>query len=166
MRARAGLLLCLCAALLPGCLSSVVWYGKSPDRRRAVRVVEQCGAQFLELDGEEGPDFEGIGLEGVAFSPDSRRLAYPARVDGGWTAVVDGRRGEVWDGIGPAVWSPDGEHIAYAAERGSAWRVVSDGRPGPAFESILEGSLTRPSCCVTPSRPARSRSSRCTSATS
>lgn len=141
MRGRATLAAAWLLASLPGCVESVVWHGRSPDRRREVEVLERSSAQRIRLDGAEGPPFRGIGVETVAFSPDSRRLAYAAQDDAGWRVVIGDRAGPAWGGIGALLWSPDSRRLAYAAERDGGWRVVVDGRPGPAFDALLEGSL-------------------------
>ena len=91
--------------------------------------------------GQAGRSFRGVGIEALAWSPDSRRLAFPAERDDGWTVVVDGHESGVWDGIGEIVWSPDSRQLAYAAQRGDTWRVVHDGREGPAFDGLRPGTL-------------------------
>lgn len=76
---------------------------------RAVRVVDQ-----------------------VAISPDGRRIAYSADVDGAWRMDVDGTLGVESSAVGPPVFSPDSRHLAYDAQLGTeAWMVV-DGVKGPA----------------------------------
>jgi signal transduction histidine kinase len=74
------------AALLAlmGCGPGVVWYGKSPDRGRAAVVLQDGDGQRVRVNGRDGPRFLGIGVEAMAWSPDGRRLAYPARTAEGW----------------------------------------------------------------------------------
>lgn len=132
------MLLLACA----GCAGpSVVWFGRSADRRHVVEVVERKGMQRVRLDGKVGPECLGVGLEGLALSPDGAHVAYPARLPDGWTVVVDGRRGEAWDGIASVLLDRTGRHHAYGALRGAAWRVVHDGVAGPGFEDLHAGSL-------------------------
>lgn len=138
---------------LAGCGPGVVWYGKSPDRARALAVLQDGGGQRVRVDGRDGPSFLGIGVEAIAWSPDGRRLAYPARTADGWVVVTasaagagagaEGARvGPAHDGIGEIAWSADGKHIAYAAERKGRWLVVVDGREGATFEALRARSLT------------------------
>lgn len=136
------------AALLGsvGCGPGVVWYGKSPDRGRAVAVLSDSDGQYVRVNGQDGPRYLGIGVEAIAWSPDGRRLAYPARVRDGWVVVTTegaggARTSAVHDGIGEIAWSADGEHLAYAAERKGRWLVVVDGREGPTFEALRARSL-------------------------
>jgi hypothetical protein len=140
---------CLCgAALLAslGCGPGVVWQGKSPDRSRAITVLQASDGQWVRVNGGEGPRFLGIGVDAITWSPDGRRLAYPARTPEGWVVVtLEGSRvaatSAAHDGIGEIVWSADGRHQAYAAERKGRWLAVVDGREGPTFESLRARSL-------------------------
>ncbi|MDI1443287.1 hypothetical protein [Polyangium sp. 6x1] len=124
-----------------GCVPTLVWLGHSPDRAHHVEVLERAGKQRVRVDGVDGAEYLGIGIESLVWSADGRRLAYPARRETGWSLVVDGRAGPTFDGLGEVVLSPDGVHVAYAAQQKGAWRVVLDERPGPAFDAILEGTM-------------------------
>ncbi|MEZ4295583.1 MAG: hypothetical protein R3B70_11455 [Polyangiaceae bacterium] len=107
----------------------------------------------MRIAGRDGPDFLGIGVEALAWSPDGRRLAYPARTKEGWTVVVQeanlragagerpGVQATPYDGIGEIVWSADSQHLAYAAERKGRWLVVAGAREGATFESLRSRSL-------------------------
>jgi hypothetical protein len=128
-------------AVLAGCGPTLVWHGKSPDRRHDVRVIEKRG-QFVVHDGARGPTFDGIAIGALAFSPDSKRLAYAASRGASWRLVVDGREGPPFSAIGTALFSTDSRRVAYIAQRGRAWHVVIDGAIGPPFDAILAGSLT------------------------
>jgi hypothetical protein len=129
------------ALLAAGCAPRLVWLGRSDDRRHVVLVLESEGKQRVRLDGRDGPELLGVGVEGLVLGADGRHLAYPARRAGGWTMIQDGREGPLWDGIGAVTASPDGAHLAYTAERAGRWHVVHDGRVGPAADAILDGSL-------------------------
>lgn len=103
-----------------------------------------------------GPAAGGVVVDGVAvddrragplggtmnFAPDGRRCAFVATYQtpakGGRAAFVDGKAGDVYDGIpGSPVFSPDGRHVAYAARDGRAQFVVVDGKPGPRFRAAV-----------------------------
>ncbi len=131
----------LAVIALGACGPKLVWHGKSPDRLHDVRVVERRG-QFVEHDGRRGPVFDGIAIGALAFSPDSKRLAYAASRGASWRLVVDGREGPPFSAIGAVVFSTDSKRVAYIAQRGRAWHVVIDGAIGPAFDALVAGSLT------------------------
>jgi hypothetical protein len=122
------------------CGPKLVWHGKSPDRARDLRVVEHRG-QYIVLDGQRGRTYDGIGIGALAFSADSRHLAYAARRGSHWRVVIDGREGPPFDGIASVFYSADSAHVAYAALRGRSWHVVVDGKTGPAFDALLGDSL-------------------------
>jgi len=134
-------------SLAPSCVS-LVWYGHSPDRRHRIRVIEKHGSQQVQRDGRAGRRYRSIGIGAIAFSPDSRRLAYPAQCRCGnhWFVVQRGRQGRCWGGIGEIRFSPDSRHLAYAALRDKRWHVVRDGRVGPAVDAIYRRSLRWSRC--------------------
>ncbi len=131
--------LALAALGLAGC-RTVVWYGSSPGRAHRVEVVERLGRQRVIVDGVGGPEYRAVGVGGLVVL-DGGATAYPARRDGSWRVVWNGREGEPWDGVGEITLSDGGGHLAYAALRGGAWRVVVDGRAGPSFDAIFAGSM-------------------------
>lgn len=133
-----GCLLALAAALA-GCGPSVIWSGRTPDRRHAVEVIEDAGLRYVVVDGKRRAAYRGIAGWSIAFSPRGD-LAFAARVAGRWVVVHGGVAGAPWDGIGEIVFSPDGR-LAYAAAHRGGWHVVVDGAPGPRFDAILAGTL-------------------------
>ncbi|MFH2006122.1 MAG: hypothetical protein ABI333_06015 [bacterium] len=140
--ARAALPIVAALALSAAC-GPVVWYGHSPDRRHRVRVLDILGEQRVHWDGRPGGRYRSIGVDALTFSPDSRRLAFPAECQCGrhWFVVLDGREGRCWHGIGEILFSPDSRRLAYAAQRGKKWTVVRDGRPDPAVDAVLRKTL-------------------------
>jgi len=120
----------------------VVWFGRSPDRRRKVEVIQARNkVQTVKLDGKQGRPYDGVGVEALVFSPDSRRLAYPALRDRRWRVVLDGEEGEPFGGVGEIVFSPNSKHVAYLASRGGRWHIVRDGRVGPGFHGVFRRTL-------------------------
>ena len=97
--------------LATACGPKLVWHGKSPDRVRDLRVLERHG-QYIVLDGKRGRTYDGISIGALAFSADSRHLAYAARRGDHWRIVVDGREQQPFDGIGALRYSPDSAHLA------------------------------------------------------
>jgi len=85
--------------------------------------------------------------ESFTVSPDSRRIAYVAKVGNKQLVVVDGKKEKEYDGImeGTLIFSPDGEHVAYGAQVDNKWLVVVDGKE----EKQYDGIMTRPSSAPT-----------------
>jgi hypothetical protein len=76
------------------------------------------------------------------FSPDSKRLAYLARREQKWLAVVDGAEGGEYDLAGVPLFSPDSKRFAYIAGREKKFLVIVDGVDGKKYDLI--GMKTRP----------------------
>jgi hypothetical protein len=91
-------------------------------------------------------------------SPDRRRIAFVAKVEGGEAAYVDGVKGKTYPavasdplseaGLGsPFTFSRDSRRVAYvvnlskAAHARGPRRVVVDGTEGPSFDYIWSGGL-------------------------
>jgi hypothetical protein len=131
--------LALALALIAGCGPTMIWSGRTPDRRHSVEVVDDGGLDYVTVDGVRRAAYRGIAGWSIAFAGD--HIAFAARVAAKWVVVADGRPGEPWDAIGHVVLSPTGR-LAYVAERSGRWSVVTDGCAGPAFDAILSGTLT------------------------
>lgn len=88
-------------------------------------------------------DFKSLIQGSVKISPDSRRVAYVAKVGNKQIVVVDGKKGKQYDGIvsGSLVFSPDSERVAYAAMIGNMKFVVVDGKEGKQFNTIVRGKI-------------------------
>lgn len=73
----------------------------------------------------------------ACFSPDSRRFAYAADVDGRGVAVVeDDVEGPRFKEVGMPVFSPDSQHLAYTARTFSnTVCLVLDGEAGPEWQA-------------------------------
>ncbi len=125
-----------------GC-RSLVWFGHSPDRRQRVEVWQQGNRQLVILDGKPGPSYRAVGVEGLVFSPDGLRMAYPVQTGTSrWQVCERGRRlGPAFTAVGAILFSPDSRRLAYAAKRGSAWHVVVDNKIGPAVAAVMKGTL-------------------------
>ena len=76
----------------------------------------------------------------LVFSPDSRHLAYVARLNKKWAVVVDGSEGPAYDDIGPGiVFSPDSQRLAYVAEAEKKRFVVVDSKEEMHFDDLGDG---------------------------
>lgn len=139
---RVVVLVALALALtsLAGCRPVVAWFGRDPERITLVEVLELRGRQRVVVDHVEGPWYDAIGVASLVFTADGH-VAYPARRDGRWHVVHDGRLGLGHDGVGELVMSPDGEHVIYAASEGEAWTVVVDGDAQGGWSALASGSL-------------------------
>jgi hypothetical protein len=131
--------LSLLALAATGC-THLVWYGRSPDRRHIVAVIEEGGTQRVRLDTVDGPRVGGVALEGLVLGPGGH-LAYPALVAGRWTVIHDGVAGPPFDGVGEVVLSEDGRDVAWAGQREGGWYVVHGSAIGERFEALFPGAL-------------------------
>ncbi len=92
----------------------------------------KSGRLVAVIDGRaESVEYDDIGP--IIFSPDSKRIAYPAKRDSKWVMVVDGQEGPEYDTISlsPEVFSLDSKRLVYGARKGDKWFVVLDGKAGP-----------------------------------
>ena len=105
--------------------------------------VEQRGAKLVVvLDGQPGPECDGISVGSLAFSPDGKRLAYGAKRGEKSVVIVDGQPGPENDdvGSGSLVFSPNSKRFGYFARKGGKWAAVVDNQPGPEYDRIVNGS--------------------------
>lgn len=113
----------------------------SPDGKCLAYVVRKGhrhSSSLAVVDGEAGAEYSEV-LRPV-FSPDSRRVAYAAKIGKKWSVVVDGQAGPAYDELRiapyPLPFSPDSKHLAYAAKRSGKWVVVVDGQEGAEYRDI------------------------------
>lgn len=97
------------------------------------------------VDGKPGPEFMGIEIGSVAFSPDGSRLVYKATCgklgESKQLVVVDGVKTKEYESIPDrqALFSPDGKHVAFVATRagpGDSCCVVVDGAESRWYEGV------------------------------
>jgi Tol biopolymer transport system component len=119
----------------------------SPDSQHLAYAAEvwkeRRGKRFVVLDGEPGPEHEGVGM--LVFSPDSKHLAYQAMGprSGEWAVVLDGEPGPKYRYVGAPVFSPDGRHLAYCAQFAhSGDVVVVDGQQGPVYSQVSQPAFS------------------------
>jgi len=130
----------------------------SPDATRLVYTGLQNGASFVVVDDQVHGSYDGL-LSGwktradgkpplhhhekmgtIAFSPDSRRIAYAAQLGNQAVAVVLPRtqRPFTHDRIlnQPPLFSPDSQHLAYGVEQHLEQGVAIDGRVRWAYSGL------------------------------
>jgi len=138
---HASTLVPLLVIALAGCASVGPWRVPSPDHRTELRVRPRHGAVCVQVGPRKDGCFQGVAGSEIAFSPDSRHVAYPARTGDRWRVIRDGIPGPAWEGVASLLFDPGGERLAYAALDRGRWRVVLEGTPGEAFDSLDARSL-------------------------
>jgi hypothetical protein len=97
------------------------------------------------IDGQPGPEFQDIPVNGVVFSPDGRRTAYVGkRVIGTHyraLAMIDGNKSLDYDECSDFLFSADSRHVAYIATNSGKSVVVLDGKESDAHQAIDRLSL-------------------------
>ena len=123
-----------------GCAPTVLWTGRTADRRHHIAIVKGGDAQWVVVDGQRRAAYRGIAAWSLATG-DGGRVVYAARRGAGWV-VVDGRPGPTFDGIGEIAIGARGR-LAYAAERNGRWHVIVDGAAdrAPGWTAILAHTL-------------------------
>ncbi|MFH1009684.1 MAG: hypothetical protein V1784_00440, partial [bacterium] len=129
----------------------------SPDGRRVAYVARRRDKQVVVVDGQEGKEYDKIGILSLEFSPDGKRVAYRALRGDKQLVVVDGQEGKEYNEIGEGdpifssdatyldsvldkfqqrtpIFSPDGKRFAYRAQRGYMHLVVVDGQEGKEYD--------------------------------
>jgi hypothetical protein len=120
----------------------------SPDSRRIAYLAHFGRMKRIVVDGK-AEDVEMEFLQGgMAFSDDSKRLAYGGRgfnklfVDKCFL-VVDGKKGSDYDALGYFGFSHDGRHIAFTARKGDKCVIVVDGQERGEYSVVPAGPVFR-----------------------
>ena len=131
----------------------------SSDMTHVIYVVKHGKKERVVLDGKESKEYDNVlavveedygwntnqsGIERFdvetefrfTFSPDSKRVAYAAKVGKKRFAVVDGQEGSGYDDIEGLAFSPDSLHIAYVVKKGDKATLVVDGAEKGSFDSL------------------------------
>ena len=94
------------------------------------REVSSDVRPFTAIDRMGNP----LSAYGV-FSPDGTKFAYAKVVPGGVAAVIDGKVGRAYDGIGVINFSQDSKHAYLVGQRGQSF-VVVDGKEMPGVNRV------------------------------
>ena len=89
---------------------------------------------WVVVDGVADAHFDQV--SNLIFSPDGSRVAYAARTDKKWVAVVDGNPGPPCDAVWGPAFSPDSKRVVYVARHDKEWSVVMDGQAGAAYAAL------------------------------
>ncbi|MGI8981136.1 MAG: hypothetical protein ACR2FY_18065 [Pirellulaceae bacterium] len=100
----------------------------SPDGSRAGYAVKKSREAYVVLDGKDEKAY--VGVMGLVFSPDSKRVAYTAIVGNKkWLTVVDGKEGAAYDALGTPGISPDSKSVVMGAKLGEREFILLNGQP-------------------------------------
>lgn len=119
----------------------------APQTAAPAQDAGRGGVRVVAHEVSLGKDQPGEIEHSRVVSPDGRRVAFAARVEGGETVFVDGVPNRphtkylasslTEGGIRQQIFfSPDGRRVAYVAMRGEKYVVVVDGVEGPAMDEI------------------------------
>lgn len=112
-------------------------------------IHNASGVRFQRFFGApvpEAPVFDEV--EGLVYSADGRCHAYVARSGEGWSLVVNGKAGPIFDRSVTPQFSPDGKRVVYRARQdGKRFVVVADTegktvRQHPAYEQVFPVQFT------------------------
>lgn len=103
--------------------------------------------KYVVVDGEEGKNYEGGSVElifpdsrnDIAFSPNSKRVAYRADKDHMQLVVVDGKEGKLFNKVDLPHFSPDSKKVAYTATLSEGYKnmvMVLNGAEGKLYDFI------------------------------
>ncbi len=68
-------------------------------------------------------------------------VAYGARTNKKWVAVIDGKEQKPYDNIDSLQYSPDGNSLGYLAKTGKKWFAVVNGKESNKYDEIVNKRL-------------------------
>ena len=100
----------------------------SPDGSRAGYSVQKSREAYVVLDGKDEKAY--VGVMGLVFSPDNKRVAYTAIAGNKkWLTVIDGKEGAAYDALGTPGFSPDSKSVVMGAKLGNREFILLNGQP-------------------------------------
>ena len=102
--------------------------GAKTDPFTAVTESGDLGAEggewFVMAGAKKGDVFEKVG--DPVYSPDGKRLAYPARAAGKWHIIIDKTKSAPFDAVASPIFSADGKQVSFGARLGRElwWKVM------------------------------------------
>ncbi len=110
----------------------------SPNGKHYAALVQRDDQARVMLDGAVSGGYDMV--HSIAFSPDSRQMAYLAQKDEDFFVYVNQDRHPSFPLIDPGEglrFSRNSEHLVYVARTDEdEWVVVKNGEPGAAFDAI------------------------------
>lgn len=103
----------------------------SPDSSKIVYVAQQGTKQFVVINGQPQPAYEGIALkESPVISPDSKHIAYVALKNKKTVLVLDGQESAPFSLVLEPRFSPDSQKLSYIVvwDKGK-WQPFVNGKP-------------------------------------
>ena len=84
-----------------------------------------------------GSDCVGTGYSDVIFSPDGKHVAAKCQTaSGGYTMVVDGKKGPEYQLITDFAWAPDGSRVMYKGRQGMKYFVVTGDTESDGYQLV------------------------------
>jgi len=90
----------------------------SPDWQSVAWTSQRGKQKQVVFGGQEMGPYDEVDDLSLTFSLDGKRLAFAAKRQGEWFAVVDRKEGPRFQSGMRIVFSPDGKHVAYTGRRG------------------------------------------------
>ncbi len=130
---------------LSPCTSNAAWIWTREAGVRNVEAPRSPDANVSRAASETliaDIDFSSRFPDSFRVSPNGRRVAYLTQAGDKQSAVVDGKEGREYDGIGTGtlIFSPDSKRQTYSACVGEKWLVVVDGKEGKPYDGIAKGT--------------------------
>lgn len=132
-----------------GDIRDIFQLGFSPDGKSYAYVASNYkaeGPSYIVINGKKLKSYGQVAEP--LFSPDSKRIAYKARIDNpyGELVVLDGQEGKLYTHIGHLTFSPDSKRLSYIAESGSGKGAnrffVINGKNGKSYAGIGDGKFS------------------------
>lgn len=106
-----------------------------PRQKRYAYMLDNLSYWSIVIDGREGRKFREVPRCAIAFSDDSKHIAYAGETSIGMEIFVDGSLMANYNGriASPLIFSLDSRHLAFVAETDGIQSISIDGRMGAGF---------------------------------
>ncbi len=105
---------------------------------RMTYAAKKADEWFLVEHGAPRKRIDADQVGEIRFSPDGKRLAYSAGLEGRYFVDLDGRRGPDYDGVGHLRFSADGGRFAYVRSRRRSFPFVFESRMAAVIDGKME----------------------------
>ncbi len=112
----------------------------SPDGKRLAYAAAKGKSIELFTDGKpDANEYQGVADKGIAFSPDSRHVAFLAQTQGKWVVVVDGMASPPFNTFakGSFTFNATGTRWLVTADESGKRLLLLDNQPGKPYDDIL-----------------------------